>query len=55
MEILLHAPWPGNIRQLLNVVEQAVALATTPVISVDLVNNALEQNSEENPNLQRSP
>ena len=49
MEILLHAPWPGNIRQLLNVVEQAIALATTPVISADLVNNALEQNSEKIP------
>jgi two-component system response regulator GlrR len=49
MEILLHAPWPGNIRHLLNVVEQAVALSTTPLISSDLVNNALEQNSEKIP------
>src|SRR5256714_6145628 len=27
MEVLVSAPWPGNVRQLLNVVEQAGALA----------------------------
>ena len=27
MQLLVSAPWPGNVRQLLNVVEQAVALA----------------------------
>lgn len=41
MELLLTAPWPGNIRQLQNVVEQTVALATTPLISETLVKNAL--------------
>lgn len=41
MELLLTAPWPGNIRQLQNVVEQTVALATTPLISEVLVKNAL--------------
>ena len=25
MQLLVSAPWPGNVRQLLNVVEQAVA------------------------------
>ncbi|MDF3010781.1 MAG: two component, sigma54 specific, transcriptional regulator, Fis family [Burkholderiales bacterium] len=29
MQILVSAPWPGNVRQLLNVIEQAVALAAT--------------------------
>ncbi|GAB2894948.1 two-component system response regulator GlrR [Uliginosibacterium flavum] len=42
MELLLAAPWPGNIRQLLNVVEQTVALATTPVIPAALVQRALQ-------------
>jgi len=32
MELLLSAAWPGNVRQLHNVVEQAVALSTSPVI-----------------------
>src|SRR5712672_4615450 len=42
MEILVSAPWPGNVRQLLNVVEQAVALATTEVIPESLVRQALD-------------
>ena len=29
MALLVAAPWPGNVRQLLNLLEQAVALATT--------------------------
>ena len=37
MELLVAAPWPGNVRQLLNVVEQAVALAHDPVIPASLV------------------
>ncbi|MGB9428795.1 MAG: sigma 54-interacting transcriptional regulator [Gammaproteobacteria bacterium] len=41
MQLLLSAPWPGNVRQLQNVVEQTVALATTPLISETLVQNAL--------------
>ncbi|MBS1208845.1 MAG: glrR [Proteobacteria bacterium] len=42
MELLLAAPWPGNVRQLLNVVEQTVALATTPVIPASQVQRALQ-------------
>ncbi|MBN1140798.1 MAG: sigma 54-interacting transcriptional regulator [Deltaproteobacteria bacterium] len=49
MELMLHAPWPGNIRQLLNVVEQAVALSTSAVVPADLLSNALEENSEKIP------
>jgi len=41
LELLLAAPWPGNVRQLQNVVEQAVALATAPVIPLTLVRDAL--------------
>ncbi len=41
MEALMTAPWPGNIRQLLNVVEQVAVLTTTPVISSSLVLKAL--------------
>jgi two-component system response regulator GlrR len=41
LELLIRAPWPGNVRQLLNVVEQTVVLATTPVIPVTLVQQAL--------------
>jgi two-component system response regulator GlrR len=42
MEMLLGAPWPGNVRQLSNVVEQAVALATSPVVPAASVAAALK-------------
>ena len=38
---MMTAPWPGNIRQLLNVVEQVTVLSSTPVISEQLVLHAL--------------
>jgi len=41
MEALATAAWPGNIRQLQNVVEQACALATTSLIPLALVERAL--------------
>ncbi|MDN5936810.1 MAG: sigma 54-interacting transcriptional regulator, partial [Nitrosospira sp.] len=41
MEHLVSAQWPGNIRQLYNVMEQVAILSTTPVISFDLVQQAL--------------
>jgi two-component system response regulator GlrR len=44
-EALLHAAWPGNVRQLHNVVEQSVALSTTPLIPVSLVQRALRSES----------
>ena len=40
---LIEAPWPGNIRQLQNVVEQAAALSTTDLIPADLIYNALKE------------
>ena len=42
LELLIGAPWPGNVRQLANVVEQAVALATSPIVPVALVASALK-------------
>ena len=47
MELLMAAPWPGNIRQLLNVVEQVSALTTTPMISTALVQRALRGKGQE--------
>jgi two-component system response regulator GlrR len=42
MELLLQASWPGNVRQLLNVVEQSVALCNTPLIPASLVAEAMQ-------------
>ncbi len=41
MEMLVAAEWPGNIRQLANVVRQNVALSPTAVIGPELVRQAL--------------
>jgi two-component system response regulator GlrR len=46
MALLVAAPWPGNVRQLLNLLEQAVALATTPVIPATLVQAALKEDAK---------
>ena len=43
LEQLVAAPWPGNVRQLQNVVEQSVALATNGVIPASLVQSALHE------------
>ena len=41
LEALATAAWPGNVRQLYNVVEQCCALTTTPLIPLTLVQRAL--------------
>lgn len=41
MKRLIGANWPGNVRQLVNVIEQCVALTSSPVISEALVEQAL--------------
>jgi len=46
MEVLLSAPWPGNVRQLYNVVEQAVAFTTTSLIPASLVQRALRDEAD---------
>jgi two-component system, NtrC family, response regulator GlrR len=42
MKRLMTANWPGNVRQLVNVIEQCVALTSSPVIGDALVDQALE-------------
>ncbi len=46
MELLIRAAWPGNVRQLLNVVEQAVALSTGPIVPLALVQKAIRDLDE---------
>jgi len=42
---LVSAPWPGNVRQLENLLEQAVALSTTHVIPLSLIRHSLDDSS----------
>jgi two-component system response regulator GlrR len=41
LELLAAAPWPGNVRQLQNVVEKCVVLSTTAQVPLTLVQRAL--------------
>ena len=41
MRLLATAAWPGNVRQLHNVVEQVCALAAAPIVPLSLVQRAL--------------
>ena len=43
LEALATAAWPGNVRQLYNVVEQSCALTATPLIPLALVARALRK------------
>ena len=45
LELLVNGSWPGNVRQLFNVVEQSMALATSPVIPASLVQQALHDDN----------
>ena len=47
LKALTAAPWPGNVRQLHNVVEQVCALTTTPLVPLTLVQRALRVPSVE--------
>ena len=47
MELMVSAAWPGNIRQLCNLVEQTAVLAATPIIPVALVEKALRDKQSE--------
>ena len=51
MDILIQAPWPGNVRQLQNVVQRTAALSTTPVIPEALVREALTVEDQYLPSL----
>lgn len=44
MQLLIAAAWPGNVRQLQNIVEQTVVLSTAPIVTVLLVQKALQDN-----------
>ena len=41
MQAMVASAWPGNVRQLVNVIEQCVALTQTPIITRHLVEQAL--------------
>jgi two-component system response regulator GlrR len=47
LKALTMAPWPGNVRQLFNVVEQVCALSSSPLIPLALVQRALRVPSVE--------
>ena len=47
MEVLVKSSWQGNVRELYNVVEQAVALSTTPIVPPALVENAIRGQTAE--------
>ncbi|MCC6473134.1 MAG: sigma 54-interacting transcriptional regulator [Burkholderiales bacterium] len=43
LDLMIAAPWPGNVRQLANVVEQVVALSSTSIVPASLVQQALRE------------
>lgn len=43
LQVLVDAAWPGNIRQLYNVIENAFALSTSLLITEDLLHDAIKQ------------
>ncbi|MCG8672808.1 MAG: sigma 54-interacting transcriptional regulator [Pseudomonadales bacterium] len=46
LSVMLQYAWPGNVRQLTNVVEQVVALSTSPVVSAQLVEEAVRHQGD---------
>lgn len=51
MQLLLNAEWPGNIRQLVNVVKQCAKLSNTKIISETLVKSRIGYNEDALPPL----
>ncbi len=51
MQILVDAAWPGNIRQLYNVIENAFALGTSSLITEDLLHDAIKEHQRKLPPL----
>lgn len=45
VEMLVTAEWPGNVRQLYNIVRQNVALSRSPVISGEMVQQSLGEHA----------
>jgi len=54
MELLISAPWPGNIRQLQNIVEQSIALSSESMLSEALIRNALRDKTAQLPSFQEA-
>jgi two-component system response regulator GlrR len=46
LELLCAAPWPGNVRQLRNIVEQALALTVASLVPASLVKRLLHEDNE---------
>ncbi|MDH3424642.1 MAG: sigma 54-interacting transcriptional regulator, partial [Gemmatimonadota bacterium] len=51
MEILLRYPWPGNIRELENVLERALVLTDDHIVSVDDLPEAVRRPAPDTPGL----
>jgi len=47
MELLIAAPWPGNIRQLYNVIERVAILSPTQIVPESLVLKALNNPTQQ--------
>lgn len=54
LDALVTAPWPGNVRQLYNVVEQVCVLATAPLVPLAQVQRALQMPSADVPSYQQA-
>jgi two-component system, NtrC family, response regulator GlrR len=54
LEVMISAPWPGNVRQLQNVVQRTAALSTAPLISEALVREALTEEDHYLPSLSQA-
>ncbi|MGH1431165.1 MAG: sigma 54-interacting transcriptional regulator [Neptuniibacter sp.] len=50
LQLLAQSAWPGNVRQLENVIEKVTALSNTPIISDAAINRALTNQDEIIPN-----
>jgi two-component system response regulator GlrR len=54
IDVMVSAPWPGNVRQLENVVQRTAVLSTTPVIPEALVRDALTVQDQYLPSLNQA-
>ena len=54
LDVMIRAPWPGNVRQLENVVQRTAVLSTTPVIPESLVREALTVEDQFLPSLNQA-
>ena len=48
LALMQEAAWPGNVRQLENIVEQALRLSVTPLVPATLVRRLLREEAERN-------